>query len=482
MLMKNEDEYGGTSQDSMEEVGNCIDEETNQPLSASLSSIPSTEVVVNGNSIDGIVATPTSLVQNGLTADFYRMAVLSSAKSAKKGKNSSTDKRRERRRRQHKGVIAGLLFLMAILIAIVIAVRIATKALIKNMKSYNNSSIPIPEENEDVVESTASGDDSLESITSPSIDEGHPNSNENTAAPATSSSDSPGSVHTPPHTESGINQDKKEEVVVNEDSIEVLSFATPANNIVSSLSIPTPAYSMGSDLNPDTGEEVAVNAHSVDAISTVSSATEVTAMSIENEAAPTNVIDDNSNDGISTSIILTTNNKRNVQWLQAHNYRRKQWHQRSGVSYVPLRWSSGLASHAFAWAKQLIHTEYENIALHHEEDVEEGENLAMNCGTGSWGEMYKPDDVVERWVEEEENLLPPNNLHLTQVLWRATTYIGCADSKRVYDNGITCHIQVCRYVKMGNCNMGHYNDTEWMIPMLLDDSVCGMDCPPEGCF
>jgi hypothetical protein len=147
-----------------------------------------------------------------------------------------------------------------------------------------------------------------------------------------------------------------------------------------------------------------------------------------------------------------------------------------------LRWSSGLASHAFVWAKQLVHTNYENIALHHEEGVEEGENLAMNCGTGSWGEMYNPDKVVERWVEEEENLLPPYNLHLTQVLWRATMYIGCADSMREYDNGITCHIQVCRYVKMGNCNMGQYNETEWMIPMLSDASECGMDCPPEGCL
>ena len=37
-------------------------------------------------------------------------------------------------------------------------------------------------------------------------------------------------------------------------------------------------------------------------------------------------------------------------------------------------------------------------------------------------------------------------------LWRASKYIGCAESERDY-NGGKCRVQVCRYAKAGNCDM-----------------------------
>ena len=52
-----------------------------------------------------------------------------------------------------------------------------------------------------------------------------------------------------------------------------------------------------------------------------------------------------------------------------------------------------------------------------------GENLAYSYGKSDPDTDY----VLQRWVEEEEKLPYPKNGHYTQVLWRATEYVGCAD-------------------------------------------------------
>lgn len=217
-------------------------------------------------------------------------------------------------------------------------------------------------------------------------------------------------------------------------------------------------------------EENASNDVSLSAVSTIEPSVEVV-----------NVVENHSLDGL-ISPFMSPNERtdRESQWLKAHNVRRKQWHTENNVTYVPLRWSTGLTSNALLWAQILIDQEHESFQLYHDDTAEEGENLAMNCGTGSWSKIYPPENILTRWVEEEIGLSPPDNLHLTQVLWRATKFVGCADASRKYDNGKTCHVQVCRYSKAGNCNLGKYLD--WIIPMLLDDSQCGFECTSDaGC-
>ncbi|KAL7522163.1 hypothetical protein ACHAWX_006850 [Stephanocyclus meneghinianus] len=178
--------------------------------------------------------------------------------------------------------------------------------------------------------------------------------------------------------------------------------------------------------------------------------------------------------------------ERETQWLEAHNVRRKMWHESNGVSYVPLRWSSQLARQAEAWANKLT-TDCKIIGIEHEQGVTEGENLAKNKADGrkGMGQLYPPDNILQRWVDQEADLPNPHNLHLTQALWRPTKYVGCGDAFRENNDGSVCRIQVCRYAKAGNCQMGKYNVTEgdnWLIPMLMDDSPCPPECPPEGCF
>lgn len=139
--------------------------------------------------------------------------------------------------------------------------------------------------------------------------------------------------------------------------------------------------------------------------------------------------------------------QREKEWLIAHNVRRKEWHEGHGVSYVPLRWSAALAKQAQSWANKLTDA-CEVVGIEHEHGVMEGENLAKNQAGGKkgMGRLYPPENILRRWVDYEADLPNPHNLHLTQALWRASKYVGCADALREDEDGSVCRIQVCRYV------------------------------------
>jgi len=160
---------------------------------------------------------------------------------------------------------------------------------------------------------------------------------------------------------------------------------------------------------------------------------------------------------------------RHVEYLDAHNTRRRSWHEMHGVSYVPLLWSPGLAEDSARWAEALL-DDCDSDDIEHETGVMEGENLAKNKGyeyedgVPSWGQLYPPEsmcftlatpttappfsclsifcyvflpgfdmlyyilapppppkklytpDIVGRWVDREIGWLYPKNAHLTQSL------------------------------------------------------------------
>jgi len=175
---------------------------------------------------------------------------------------------------------------------------------------------------------------------------------------------------------------------------------------------------------------------------------------------------------------------RDTEWLESHNSRRKSWHRINGKSYVPLKWSIALKDESMKFAKKLLQASCGG--LYHDEDNKHGENLASNSGSGDWAQIRSADSIVARWVEDEVDYGYPGNGHLTQVLWRASKYVGCADASKAKTNGGRCRVQVCRYARPGNCNMDKSNyDTNrndwWQIPMLMADSPCGPACPPDGC-
>jgi hypothetical protein len=69
--------------------------------------------------------------------------------------------------------------------------------------------------------------------------------------------------------------------------------------------------------------------------------------------------------------------EREALYLDAHNTRRKEWHESNNVSYVPLTWSHQLAFEARLWAEKLL-VNCSIAGIEHEHNVTEGENLAKN--------------------------------------------------------------------------------------------------------
>jgi len=167
---------------------------------------------------------------------------------------------------------------------------------------------------------------------------------------------------------------------------------------------------------------------------------------------------------------------RDREWLNAHNSRRRKYN--GGKGYVPLRWSRTLKSDAKNYAEQLGNN-CKNEELIHAKGIQDGENLAKNKGSGSFGVLKTADQVMSRFVEKELNLPYPKNAHYTQVVWRATQYVGCGESVRNIGGGQMCRIQVCRYTRAGNCNVRNGN---WRAEAWKDDTGCGRYCPREGCY
>lgn len=127
--------------------------------------------------------------------------------------------------------------------------------------------------------------------------------------------------------------------------------------------------------------------------------------------------------------------------LAAHN------EYRAEVGVAPLTWSETLASEAQEWAETIA----AEGRLRHSGS---GENLAA----GSSG-AYSAVDLVQLWGSEKDSFIPGGTFpggvsetgnwtdvgHYTQVVWSATTELGCGFAS----NGGLSYL-VCRYNPPGN--------------------------------
>jgi hypothetical protein len=72
-----------------------------------------------------------------------------------------------------------------------------------------------------------------------------------------------------------------------------------------------------------------------------------------------------------------------------------------------------------------------------------------------------PELIMKAWVEQEyyDPTLPFSNYqgedrgHMTQCLWRPSSYVGCAQVAGPDTGDDACIIYGCRYAKAGNCDM-----------------------------
>ncbi len=131
--------------------------------------------------------------------------------------------------------------------------------------------------------------------------------------------------------------------------------------------------------------------------------------------------------------------------LSAHN------RERLALGLQPLNWSPALAQSAQRWADYLASTgRFEHAPENHQSP--EGENLW--AGTKGY---YAPEAMVDAWVREKRYFRPgvfPYNSttgnvedvgHYTQLVWRATSEVGCAEAASADED-----ILVCRYAEAGN--------------------------------
>jgi uncharacterized protein YkwD len=125
--------------------------------------------------------------------------------------------------------------------------------------------------------------------------------------------------------------------------------------------------------------------------------------------------------------------------------------ERQNLGLEPLNWNPGLAESARRWADHLAQTgRFEHAPENHSSP--EGENLW--AGTKGY---YTPEAMVGAWIREKRFFRPgvfPDNSttgrvedigHYTQVIWRATREVGCAEATSAAED-----ILVCRYAEAGN--------------------------------
>jgi len=163
-------------------------------------------------------------------------------------------------------------------------------------------------------------------------------------------------------------------------------------------------------------------------------------------------------------------------WLDEHNTRREAFHQNHNKEYRPLRWSAGLARHASDRIDDLLPT----CRYVREPRLEEGELVAISNyrASGPRETTEVPANILPRWADRNRDRGYPANQKWTQVVWRATRYVGCATKFVENGGGSYCHVSVCRYARPGNCGA---NAENWLAKTLDEHSLCGTACPPEGC-
>lgn len=152
---------------------------------------------------------------------------------------------------------------------------------------------------------------------------------------------------------------------------------------------------------------------------------------------------------------------------------REEWHVKEGYTYVPLEWSNDLFIDALDHANKL--TEECKMKTPTGDLNDYGWNIAGKQGHSDFRTVQ---DIFQIW----DNKLYkgwPNNKEMSQVLWRSTEFVGCADSATDSDAEKKCTYSVCFYARAGNCGMGSIQNWDDHSEKIMTSPACG-PCPEDA--
>jgi len=144
--------------------------------------------------------------------------------------------------------------------------------------------------------------------------------------------------------------------------------------------------------------------------------------------------------------------------VDAHNAKRNLHVDTNPVTAADIE----VSCQAYWWANKMAEEEFFDHAYGDDRPSDQGENLAKSA---SWGRIHAELVPEIGWYDEEE---PNYNYatggsnggvigHFTQMVWRETTEIGCAERKIQRENAWNYTYSVCRYNPTGNW-IGEYTE------------------------
>ncbi|THH28791.1 hypothetical protein EUX98_g5385 [Antrodiella citrinella] len=247
---------------------------------------------------------------------------------------------------------------------------------------------------------------------------------------------------------------------------------TPANTIVSPP--PSSAMTPPSSVNVPPAH---TSASSAPVASATSSATPTAAPSSASSSSATPSQSASQTQGVSPAPSPTTGLTEIAEYLDGHNT------VRAAHGAAPLSWSDDLANKATTWASEC---QFQNTGG---QFGPFGENLV--AGTGA----FTPTKAVAQFTAEIYDAQNPTFNHLTQVVWKATTELGCgvAQCDNILSRAAAYH--VCFYNPVGNViGQEHLESqdipkdiiwhiliaysTPWHLVHLPSDSLSSLSCEP----
>lgn len=165
------------------------------------------------------------------------------------------------------------------------------------------------------------------------------------------------------------------------------------------------------------------------------------------------------------------NARRADEWLTEHNNARETY--QTGQPRM-LKWNTDLKRKAQSYAKKLTIDCVNRIPPAGSELLDLGFNIAMKQGHS---DFQAPADVMKLWNNKLYNGWPGNK-EMSQVLWKATEYVGCAQAASAKEATKTCTSTVCFYARAGNCGMGGMNSWADHEKKINEGPACG-PCPAD---